>query len=103
MGDVYDRETDPEIDRAIAHAKAMRARGMPGFDVQNERWRCGTLRVFMGFDLKGRQIVHEYDMSRAPERAITGPADILGGCPMLARGAPGWKVAESQHGGSAFF
>jgi hypothetical protein len=87
---------DPEIDRVVSIAKAMRARCVTGFDVENERWQCGTLRVYMGISERdNRQIVYEFDRSRAEERPVTGPADVLRGCPMLPRCLPGWKVQEN--------
>jgi hypothetical protein len=84
---------DPEIDCIVAYAKMMRSRGVPGFDVENEHWRCGTLRVYMGISARdGRQVVYEFDRRRADERPITGPADVLSGCPVLPSCAPGWKM-----------
>jgi hypothetical protein len=88
---------DPEIDHLVALAKMMRSRGVPGFDVENERWRCGTMRVYMGISARdGRQVVYEFDRWRAEERPITGPitgpADVLSGCPVLPSCAPGWKM-----------
>jgi hypothetical protein len=95
---------DPEIDCIVAYAKMMRSRGVPGFDVENEHWRCGTLRVYMGISARdGRQIVYEFDLSRAPERPILTPADVLSGIAVLPRCVPGWKVAVSERGGIEFF
>lgn len=92
---------DPEIDRVVSIAKVMRARGVTGFDVENEHWRCGTLRVYMGISARdGRQIVHEFDRSRPEERPVTGPADVLSGCPVLPRCSPGWKT--QANGGVAW-
>lgn len=93
---------DPEVERVISFAKYMRSRGVPGYDVENEHLRCGTLRVYMGFSQKdGRQIVLEFDMSRAFERTFTGPADVLSGCPIKPHCAPGWKAG--RNGGIEWF
>ena len=84
---------DPEIDRVIAIAKTMRARGVVGFDIENEHAHCGTLRVYMGVLARnGRQIVHEFNLSSAPERPILTPAAVLSGIAVLPRSVPGWKA-----------
>jgi hypothetical protein len=84
---------DPEVDRVVSIAKAMRARGVIGFDVENEHTKCGVTRVYMGISARdGRQIVHEFDRSRPEERPVTGPADVLSGIAVLSPYAPGWKT-----------
>ena len=84
---------DSDIDCAVAVAKAMYARGVPGFYVENEHTRCGIMRVYMGISAQdGRQILYEFDRSRAHERPITGPAAVLSGIAVLSPYAPGWKV-----------
>jgi len=73
---------DPEIARLVVHAKTMRSRGHDGFEVENETWECGTLRIFLGFNRHGGQVVYEF--VKAPELHFR----------LVPSYIQGWKKAE---------
>jgi len=80
---------NPEVAKLVAYAKAMRCRGYEGFDVDNETWEYSTLRITLGFNKLGGQVVYEF--VKPPDLTFR----VLPSC------VPGWK--RNTHGGFSWF
>ena len=88
----------------VAAALAGRARGLPGYDVFNERGVCGVTRVWLGYTSKGFARVHEFHPVReadAESVRLLGPARASLGLVVANPYEPGWKRA--WHGGVEWF
>lgn len=91
-------------EQLVSAALEARARGQAGFDVENERGACGTMRVWMGRTPEGYARVYEFQRRREVDPDDVrreGPAKTVVGIAVSNPYERGWKRA--LHGGIEWF